>query len=44
MSYIKRIVKLMDCDCEFYENIGKTVHCENSDGNMRCETCGKVKE
>lgn len=43
MSFIRRKVELRDCDCNFYEDTVKTVHCENSDGNMRCEICGRVK-
>ena len=41
MSYGKRRVELMNCSCTFFE---KTVHCEDSDGKMRCEICGKTKE
>lgn len=55
MSYYRRIVELIECDCDLgvagINNIGglviypvKTVHCENSDGQMRCEVCGKIKE
>lgn len=44
MSYYKRIVKLMDCDCAYGKNEVGTVHCENEDGFMRCEICGEVKE
>jgi len=46
MSYGRwiRIVKMMCCDCELLDGESKTVHCENSDGYMRCEVCGRVKE
>ena len=46
MSYERRmrIVKMMDCDCELLDNVPQTVHCENADGYMRCEVCGRVKE
>lgn len=52
MSYEKRRVELMKCDCitginELGECVCfpvETVHCENRDGYMRCEVCGKVKD
>lgn len=55
MNYNKRRVELIECDCDLdiigVNSVGglviypvTTVHCENSDGQMRCEICGKVKE
>ena len=44
MSYKRRRVELMDCDCALFEDTVQTVHCENSDGKMRCEICGRIKE
>lgn len=43
MGYIRRKVELMDCDCGFYEDTVKTIHCETENGEMRCEICGRVK-
>ena len=43
MSYEKRRVVLMNCDCSFGGTV-QTVHCEDKDGNMRCEVCGRVKD
>lgn len=44
MSYERRKVMLMDCDCMVLKGEFQTVHCENADGEMRCETCGRIKE
>ncbi len=51
MSYERRRIELMKCDCTLYMDgldrffpSEKTVHCENRDGYMRCEVCGKVKD
>ena len=44
MSYEKRRVGLMNCDCTIGCYPEETVHCENSDGKMRCEICGRIKE
>ncbi len=52
MSYDRRKVELMECDCVTYiGDLGNiisypelTVHCETKDRQMRCEICGKIKE
>ena len=52
MSQERRRMKLIKCDCtnginslgEYVSYPEKTVHCENSYGEMRCEICGNVKE
>lgn len=52
MSYERRRVELMGCDCTTgFNDSGEcvsypvvTVHCETKNGEMRCEVCGKVKE
>ena len=44
MSYERRKVVLMNCDCFLFEDLTQTVYCENSDGKMRCEICGRIKE
>lgn len=51
MSYDRRKVTLQCCDCttgiDDFGNVRghhvATVHCENKDGFMRCEMCGKIK-
>ena len=51
MSYDRRRMKLILCDCitginssgECVSYPEKTLHCENSDGEMRCEICGRIK-
>ena len=44
MSYKRRRVELMNCDCSLFEGTVQTVHCEDVDGKMGCEVCGKIKE